>query len=207
VTQWGRHQCKRLCLLKLCTNEASVTSKFKVLACNLAPSSAIPAGYPVWYHLIDDSVLLVIKAMKNCHYMYYIIMKNIWLDTTTNLLLLLLLLLLLPFHGNFFKVNLGQPWVLFHQFQQRTSGDYEPDVLSVSQPSVSKDWKEYKALSQTTVLTSSFAYRPLESWWKGVASFIPALWYKHQASYVQLIWDQHCSMQYNYSNVTVQYMA
>jgi len=42
-----------------------------------------------------------------------------------------------------------------------------PDVLLATQPSVSKQWREHKALTLTSGLASSFLHPSLNSWWKG----------------------------------------
>ena len=66
-------------------------------------------------------------------------------------------------------------------FQKRTSVDWwnrvfdGPEILPVTEPSVSKLWSKHKALTLTSDLTSSYVAAPLDSDGRGVASCVPTL--------------------------------
>jgi len=51
---------------------------------------------------------------------------------------------------------------------------YELEVLPATQPSVSKHWREHKALTITSSLTWSILHPPLNTWWKGHCSLYAA---------------------------------
>jgi len=79
------------------------------------------------------------------------------------------LLLLEPFNDSTAVFTAISPQLLLHPFWNKTSRDYwnrfsyGPDVLLVTQPSVSKHWTVHKALTLTSGLASSFLYQHADS--------------------------------------------
>jgi len=94
-------------------------------------------------------------------------------EQTLVLIMVLLLRLLLPFYSHF----PGEPGsdgsscsTCTRREPLRINGTglfYRPNVLPASHPSASKHWGEYKALTVTRGLTSSFLHPPSDSWRKG----------------------------------------
>jgi len=76
--------------------------------------------------------------------------------------------------GPFFHANLGHPVSTGSKRKPlRISGVeffYSMDFLPVNQASVSKHWREHKALTLTSRLGSSFLHPPPDSWHKGCCS-------------------------------------
>ena len=53
---------------------------------------------------------------------------------------------------------------------------YRPDILPVTQPSVSKHWRKHKAITLTSGLASSFLHPQPDSWWKNKNSWKTPSW-------------------------------
>ena len=91
----------------------------------------------------------------------------------------------------FFHMNLGQPVPtgssrVFSTYSRRESLEieerdfYELTVLRTNHASVSKNWRQHKALTLTSGLASSFLHLPQDYWQKGTDSFTPSFQQKYQ---------------------------